>query len=51
MHIQPISPSTVTKGGPCGLVEADTSYTVPSLASSAYLQPAGSIEDTIQDVL
>lgn len=48
MHIQPISPSTVREGGLCRLVEADKSYIVPSLAC---LQPAGAIEDSIQDFL
>lgn len=51
MHIQPISPSTVMEGDLCRLVEADKSYTVPSLASSGCLQPAGASEDSIQDVL
>lgn len=50
MHIQPISPFTVMERGLCRLVEADKSYTVPSLASAACLQPAGAIEDSIQDV-
>lgn len=49
MHVLPISPSTVMEGGLCRLVEADKIYTVPSLESLQ--QPAGAIEDSIQDVL
>lgn len=49
MHVQPISPSTLMEGGLCRLVEADKIYTVPSLESLQ--QPAGAIEDSIQDVL
>lgn len=38
------------KEGVWGRLEADTSYAVPSYASSACLQPAGVIEASIQDL-
>lgn len=40
-------PSTLMKEGPWGRLEAHTSYTVPSSASSAGLQPASAIEASI----